>query len=104
MNKHTDSYYADSILNMAEYPQLQDNIECDVCVVGAGFSGIVAGIIAPACPSCALSILSVMGVGGALAFLPFGGLELGFVAIIILIISLFYLSNKIMTKVCVVKK
>lgn len=40
MNKHTDSFYANSIPNMPEFPQLQGNIECDVCVVGAGFSGL----------------------------------------------------------------
>ncbi|OIN26917.1 NAD(P)/FAD-dependent oxidoreductase [Vibrio barjaei] len=44
MNKHTDSYYAHSIPNVSEYPQLQDNIECDVCVVGAGFSGLSSAL------------------------------------------------------------
>ncbi len=44
MNKHTDSYYAHSIQNVSEYPQLQDNIECDVCVVGAGFSGLSSAL------------------------------------------------------------
>ena len=44
MNKHTDSFYAHSVLNMADYPQLQDNIECDVCVVGAGFSGLSSAL------------------------------------------------------------
>ena len=44
MNKHTDSFYAHSVLNMTDYPQLQDNIECDVCVVGAGFSGLSSAL------------------------------------------------------------
>ncbi|NVJ67629.1 MAG: FAD-binding oxidoreductase, partial [Gammaproteobacteria bacterium] len=44
MNKHTDSFYAHSVPNMPEYPQLQDNIECDVCVVGAGFSGLSSAL------------------------------------------------------------
>ncbi|MEZ9668027.1 NAD(P)/FAD-dependent oxidoreductase [Vibrio breoganii] len=44
MNKHTDSFYANSIDNIVEYPQLQDNIECDVCVVGAGFSGLSSAL------------------------------------------------------------
>ncbi|MFA0485735.1 NAD(P)/FAD-dependent oxidoreductase [Vibrio sp. 10N.222.55.B11] len=44
MNKHTDSFYAHSIPNMPVFPQLQDNIECDVCVVGAGFSGLSSAL------------------------------------------------------------
>ena len=44
MNKHTDSFYAHSIPNMPEFPQLQGNIECDVCVVGAGFSGLSSAL------------------------------------------------------------
>ncbi|CAM2928645.1 NAD(P)/FAD-dependent oxidoreductase [Vibrio rarus] len=44
MNKHTDSFYAHSIPDMPEFAQLQDNIECDVCVVGAGFSGLSSAL------------------------------------------------------------
>lgn len=44
MNKHTDSFYAHSVPNMPEYPQLQNDIECDVCVVGAGFSGLSSAL------------------------------------------------------------
>jgi gamma-glutamylputrescine oxidase len=29
---------------MPDFPQLQDNIECDVCVVGAGFSGLSSAL------------------------------------------------------------
>lgn len=44
MNKHTDSYYANSIDNMPDYPQLQDHIEADICIVGAGFSGLSSAL------------------------------------------------------------
>lgn len=44
MNNHTDSYYANSIVSFGNYPQLQDNIECDVCIVGAGFSGLSSAL------------------------------------------------------------
>ena len=44
MTTHTDSFYANSIPNMPAYPQLQDNIEVDVCVVGAGFSGLSSAL------------------------------------------------------------
>ena len=44
MNKHTDSYYAHSVGAGSDYPQLNDHIECDVCVVGAGFSGLSSAL------------------------------------------------------------
>ncbi len=44
MNTHTCSYYADSIADMPDYPQLRESIECDVCVVGAGFSGLSSAL------------------------------------------------------------
>lgn len=44
MNTHTSSYYADSVIDMPDYPQLQDSIECDVCIVGAGFSGLSSAL------------------------------------------------------------
>lgn len=72
--------------------------------VSIGASGVVMAIIAPSCPSCAISIASVLGLGGLFAFLPFGGLEFGFLSIILLMISIFYLSKKIATKVCEVKR
>ncbi len=68
--------------------------------VGASTSGIFVSLIAPACPSCAIGLLSVLGMGGFLAFLPFKGLELGFLGMGLLGISTVYLSNKITTKTC----
>lgn len=44
MTTHTDSFYANSVPNMPTYPQLQDNIEVDICVVGAGFSGLSSAL------------------------------------------------------------
>ncbi len=44
MIKHTDSYYAHSVPNAASYPQLQGDIEVDICVVGAGFSGLSSAL------------------------------------------------------------
>lgn len=44
MSKHVDSYYAATANNKEDYPTLNDNIECDVCIVGAGFSGLSAGL------------------------------------------------------------
>jgi hypothetical protein len=72
--------------------------------VGAGSAGIIAGLLAPACPSCALGLLSVVGIGGFLLALPFKGLELGVLGIVILVVSMVYLSGKIRATVCEVKK
>jgi hypothetical protein len=69
----------------------------------ASSSSIIASILAPACPSCALGLFGILGLGGFLAALPFKGLELGILAIIVLIISIYYLSNKILTKSCEIK-
>ncbi len=68
--------------------------------IGASLSGIFVGLISPACPSCAIGLLSVLGMGGFLAILPFKGIELGFLGIGLLVLSIVYLSNKIATKTC----
>ena len=37
---HTESYYAASAVGMADYSQISGSENCDVCVVGGGFTGI----------------------------------------------------------------
>tara|TARA_Y100000310_G_C20653794_1_gene800897 strand:+ start:910 stop:1410 length:501 start_codon:yes stop_codon:yes gene_type:complete len=69
----------------------------------ASASGIVVSLIAPACPSCAIGLLSVLGVGGFVSVLPFKGLELGVLGVIILGVSLVYLSKKVNVKVCAIE-
>jgi hypothetical protein len=66
----------------------------------AGSGGIVLGILAPACPSCGIGILSLLGFGSIGAFLPFGGREIGIVAIFILLGSLMYVSREIAEPRC----
>ena len=75
-------------------------IKRQVSAGGVGGSGIVIGLLAPACPSCAVGLLSVLGIGGFLSVLPFKGLELGVIGIGLLLVSVVYLSKKIETKVC----
>ncbi|NIE72956.1 FAD-binding oxidoreductase [Pantoea sp. Ap-967] len=41
--QHTASYYAEST-TVDEYPRLVDAIECDVCVIGGGFTGVNTSI------------------------------------------------------------
>nr|WP_281245941.1 FAD-binding oxidoreductase [Oceanisphaera psychrotolerans] len=38
--QHVNSYYAASANEHAPWPQLNDNIRCDVCVVGGGYTGL----------------------------------------------------------------
>jgi len=71
---------------------------------GIGLSGIITSILTPACSSCALGLAGILGIGGFLSVLPFKGLELGVLGIILLGVSLLYLSGKIATKFCDVKK
>ena len=66
----------------------------------AGFASLLTGVLAPACPSCALGLLTLLGLGSFLTILPFKGAELGFLAVMVLLFSLAYLSKKIVTKGC----
>lgn len=64
-------------------------------------SGIIS-LAAAGCASCGLSVMSLIGLGSALAILPFGGLELYLLAIIILFASLLYNLNSLY-KACKIK-
>lgn len=61
-------------------------------------AGIVT-LVATGCASCGLSLASVVGLSAAIAILPFHGLELYFIAILILLVSLFY-NLHTLVKVC----
>lgn len=65
-------------------------------------TGIVS-LVATGCASCGLSIASIVGLSAALAALPFGGLELYFASIIILVVSLFYNLHSLV-KVCKIER
>ncbi|MCH7664188.1 MAG: hypothetical protein IH859_10020 [Chloroflexi bacterium] len=49
-------------------------------------------------------LVGAMAIGGFLAVLPFKGLELGIFGIILLGVSVIYLSNKVVTKTCSIKQ
>ncbi|MCY4514885.1 MAG: FAD-binding oxidoreductase, partial [Candidatus Tectomicrobia bacterium] len=38
--EHTGSYYAASANDVTDYPELKGTVTADVCVVGAGFTGV----------------------------------------------------------------
>lgn len=68
-----------------------------------GAPSILIAILAPACPSCALGLLGLFGISGVLAFLPLQGFEFAILGIILLLLSVGYLSTKIVSVVCEVK-
>nr|WP_010130340.1 FAD-binding oxidoreductase [Microbulbifer agarilyticus] len=41
---HTDSYYAASANPTPDYPRLQGDIEADVCIIGAGYTGLSSAL------------------------------------------------------------
>lgn len=41
---HVESYYADTAHAALPWPQLSESIECDVCIVGAGFTGLSSAL------------------------------------------------------------
>ncbi len=43
-SSYVDSYYASTLNSELELPQLNGEHECDVCVVGAGFTGLSTAI------------------------------------------------------------
>ena len=61
------------------------------------------GIVGSGCASCGLSILAFLGLSGAIFYLPFQGLELSVLAIVLLSVSLYSLIKQSTKKtVCVV--
>jgi glycine/D-amino acid oxidase-like deaminating enzyme len=42
--EHTRSWYAATVTEVTDYPQLQDNLSVDVCIVGGGFTGVATAL------------------------------------------------------------
>lgn len=42
--EHPSSYYAATVSEATDYPRLREHVHCDVCVIGAGFTGIAAAL------------------------------------------------------------
>lgn len=59
-----------------------------------GGAGILS-IAAVGCTSCGLSVLSILGFSAALAFLPFDGLTIHFISLLLLLFSTFYMLKKL---------
>ncbi|NNK32887.1 MAG: FAD-binding oxidoreductase, partial [Xanthomonadales bacterium] len=42
--EHTSSYYAASVNETTDYPELEGEHSADVCIVGAGFTGVATAL------------------------------------------------------------
>ena len=42
--EHTRSYYAATARNRTDYPELEGAVQADVCVIGAGFTGVASAL------------------------------------------------------------
>jgi len=57
-------------------------------------AGIFLGALAPGCAACGIGLITVLGLGTAvLTFLPFKGLEISALSVIILLFAVFKISN-----------
>ncbi|MBI2049445.1 hypothetical protein HYT32_00820 [Candidatus Roizmanbacteria bacterium] len=58
-----------------------------------GFFGIFGGAFGAACSACNTALIGLLGVSGGLAIFPLRGLEFSFLALLLLILSLYYISK-----------
>lgn len=63
------------------------------------FGAGLASLVASGCASCGLSVASIVGLTGAIALLPFGGIELYFLAVALLCFSL-WINARAIYKEC----
>ena len=78
------------------------NIEKNTKLGVIGGLGVLLGIVAPTCAACGIGLIYVLGLGSAfLTFLPFKGLELSILAILLLNLTILKASKDLTTcKVC----
>lgn len=78
----------------------------ELSVVGAGEAGSLAGVgiatLAPACATCATGVLAMAGGTSLFALLPFGGVAVHLVSVVLLAGSALWISAQINKKHCAV--
>lgn len=62
---------------------------------GAVAGGSILGMMVGGCSACSISFASAIGLGGFLAHLPFGGIELKFLAFGILAVTTYSLASNL---------
>lgn len=67
-----------------------------------GSFGLIFGLFSAGCPTCGALLFSLIGMPLALMYLPFKGLELKILSIILMSISIYFLSRSLIE--CKIKK
>ncbi|MEP7167433.1 MAG: hypothetical protein ABI758_05640 [Candidatus Woesebacteria bacterium] len=60
------------------------------------------GMIGSGCAACGLPILALLGLGGSVAYLPLGGMELSYLSALLLMFSFFILVRSSLNQSCTV--
>lgn len=60
-----------------------------------GASGALGGIIAAGCPACGVPLLALLGAPLALYALPFKGIEIKVISLILLFLSIYWLAENV---------
>lgn len=60
--------------------------------------GIFLGVLAPGCAACGIGIASALGLGAFVTFLPYDGLELSILAIILLLVANWRVSKGLLNQ------
>jgi len=71
----------------------------DAKAVISGIGGTITGVIAAACPTCGAPLLAFFGAPLALMALPFQGLEIKVLSILLLSLSIYLLTESIEKKI-----
>jgi hypothetical protein len=66
---------------------------------GSGL-GALLGIVASSCPVCGITILSLLGITGGLSAIPFNGLELRFISLILMAVPLLFMVKELQKPNC----
>jgi hypothetical protein len=64
---------------------------------GGTFFGGLASVILTGCPACSITLASYLGLSGIIASLPFAGLEIKILGVVVLLISTESLLRKLTT-------
>ncbi len=70
----------------------------DAKAVISGLGGTIAGVFASACPTCGAPLLALFGAPLALMALPFQGLEIKVLSVLLLLLSVYLLAKSIEKK------
>lgn len=76
---------------------IKDNKNTKAVISGLG--GTITGVIAAACPTCGAPVFALFGAPLALMSLPFQGLEIKVLSILLLLLSIYLLTESIEKKI-----